>query len=560
MLVKDAGSNAVNLSANYSGVSYSRNNAPDAPILNRTKNTIAAYLRISDQDDVKDESNSITNQRAMIKNYIASQSEFAGAEVIDYVDDGISGSHTERKAYQRLMEDLKCGAIHCIVVKDLSRIGRDLIDVDDLLMNFLVVMDVRFIAINNGYDSLKSPLSNLELAIINLANQHYNRDLAQKSMTSKMTKMNKGEYLSCWALFGYKKSTTERNKIIIDEESAAYVRLMFSLATDGNGPSDIAKILNAQGIPTPSEYKKKQGIIGGWKTADPEFTFWCNALVGRIINDMRYTGVSVHNMNKVKQPGKNTCLKRPKEEWIIVPDAHEAIVTKAEFDKAHEAIRKVRLSDVPIDHIFHGKIKCPVCNRALKRSNPLNPWFKCKSRYYTDHYACPDCSISQTSIEKIVLETVKVHAAVMIDQNELKLSALQRESATKAEIEDRIKTERRAVKTLEDSITGNITALVSGEITQDVFLSKKKTINDTIDKKNAEIERLCEQLKILSEGKAAIDQRLLALRPLLTIEKLDRELIDMLIDKILIHGEKDVEIVWLDRWQISGYDTEGGAI
>ena len=556
MLVKDAGSNAASLCANYSGVSYSRNNVPDTPILNRAKYTIAAYLRISDHDDTKDESNSITNQRAMIKNYIASQSEFAGAEVVDYVDDGISGSHTERKSYQRLMKDLKCGTIHCIVVKDLSRIGRDMIDVDDLLMNFLIVMDIRFIAINNGYDSLKSPLSNLELSIINLANQHYNRDLVQKSMTSKMTKMNKGEYLSCWALFGYKKSATERNKIIIDEESAAYVRLIFSLAMDGNGPSDIAKILNTQGIPTPSEYKKKQGIIGGWKTADPDFTFWCNALVGRIINDMRYTGVSVHNMNKVKQSGKKTCIRRPKEEWIIVPGAHEAIVTKVEFDKAHKAIRKVRLSDVPIDHIFHGKIKCPVCNRALKRSNPLNPWFKCKSRYYTDHYDCPDCSISQASIEKIVLETIKIHVSVMIDQNELKLSVLQQESTTKSEIEDRIKMERMAVKTLEDSITGNITALVSGEITQDVFLSKKKTINDTIDKKNAEIERLYEQFKILGEGKAAIDQRLLDLRPLLTIEKLDRELIDMLVDKILIHGEKDIEIVWLDRWQISSCYTE----
>ena len=162
MLVKDAGSNAANLSPNYFGASNSRNNDLDAPILNGTKYTIAAYLRISDQDDAKDESNSITNQRAMIKNYIASQDEFTGAEVIDYVDDGISGSHTERKAFQRLMEDLNRGAVHCIVVKDLSRIGRILIDVDDLLMNYLVVLDIRFIAINNGYDSLKSPLSNLQ--------------------------------------------------------------------------------------------------------------------------------------------------------------------------------------------------------------------------------------------------------------------------------------------------------------------------------------------------------------------------------------------------------------
>ena len=471
MLIKDAGTS---LSVSYAGVPYNQSDIPYTPIFNHATYTIAAYLRISKQDNAEDESNSITNQRAMIKNYITSQSEFAGAEVVDYVDDGISGSHTDRKAYQRLMDDLKRGNVQCIIVKDLSRIGRDMIDVDDLLMNFLVVMDIRFIAINNGYDSLKSPLSNLELAIISLANQHHNRDLAQKSVSSKMTKMNKGEYLSCWALYGYKKSTAERNKIVIDEESASYVRLLFSLAMAGNSLSDIAKILNAQGVPTPSEYKKRQGIIGGWRTADPDFTFWYSPLIGRIINDMRYTGVSVHNMNKIKQSGKRAYLKRPKEEWIIVPDAHEAIITKAEFDKAHEAMRKVRERGLPIDHIFHGKIKCPVCNRTLKRSNSLNPWFRCKSRCYTDHYDCPDCSISQAAIEKIVLETIKVHAAAMIDQNELKLFTLQQESVTKAEIEERIKMERRAVKTLEGSITSSITALVSGEITQDVFLSKKK--------------------------------------------------------------------------------------
>jgi DNA invertase Pin-like site-specific DNA recombinase len=126
---------------------------------------IGAYSRLSEQDDDKDVSNSIKNQMAMIRNYAASHDEFANAKIIDYSDDGISGSHTDREAYQRLMADVKRGAVHCIIVKDLSRIGRNLIDVDDLLMNYLVVHGIRFIAINNYYDSLKNPLSNLELAV-----------------------------------------------------------------------------------------------------------------------------------------------------------------------------------------------------------------------------------------------------------------------------------------------------------------------------------------------------------------------------------------------------------
>ena len=523
-------------------------NNPTALDYTSTDYIIGAYSRISDQDDSKDVSNSIKNQIAMIWNYAASCAEFSNAKIIDYVDDGISGSHTDRAAYQRLMNDIKRGAVHCIIVKDLSRIGRNLIDVDDLLMNYLVMQNIRFIAINNNYDNLKNPLSNLELAVINLANQHYNRDLAQKAMTSKLVKMKRGEFLSCWALFGYTKSATERNKIIIDEESAEYVRLMFSLAADGNNFSKIAIILNAQGIPTPSEYKKKHGIIGGWKTADPDYSFWYGELVRRILNDIRYTGVAVHTTVQVKHPGTNRCLQRPRDEWIIVPDAHEAIISKAEFDRAHETIRKEKLIDVPIDHIFHGKVKCPACGHTLKRSNPRKPYFKCNTRHYTDHYDCPDCYISQADIEKAVLESVKVHIATLIDKEDLKLAAIQNGGISKAEIEGKITTEQRAVRLLEESITKNITALVLGKISRDAFLSKKEIINNTITQKNAELERLCEQLKAVSDSKSVIQERLSELRPFLTIDRLDRESIDLLIGKVLVYGEKDIEIIWNDRY------------
>ena len=508
---------------------------------------IAAYLRLSDQDDAKDESNSITNQRTMIRNYIASQSEFSNAKIVEYIDDGISGTHTKRDGYQRLMADIQRGVVHCIVVKDLSRIGRNLLDVDDLLMNHLVVHDVRFIALGERHDSLKHPMSNLELAFINLSNQHYARDLAQKSMSSKLIKMKRGEYLSCWALFGYKKSTTERNKIVIDEESAGYVRMIFSLAAEGKRPPQIARILNAQGIPTPAVYKKRNGVSGswGWKVIDPDYSYWCGAIVGKVIHDIRYTGTAVNKSTKAKQSGMKNCLKRPKDEWITVPNAHEAIVTQAEYDKAHEALRRCKWSDPTIGHIFHNKIKCAVCNHALMRLNPKKPYFKCRSRYYTDHYGCLDYIITQESIENVVLESIKIHIAMLIDREELKLATLQHDTFSKAEMEHTIKSERKTVQILEESITKNITALVSGKITQEAFLQKKEIINTTISQKNAEIDRLCEQLNIITEGKDVVEEKLAGLRPLAEIEKLDRELVDLLIDKVLVRGEKDIEIVWI---------------
>jgi DNA invertase Pin-like site-specific DNA recombinase len=168
-------------------------------IKNNARYNLAAYFRISKDDGNDIETLSIANQRDLVRNFIAKHSDFSDANVTEYIDDGISGSHTERDAYKRLMDDVESGIIDCIVVKDLSRIGRNLIDVDDLLMNYLVTLNVRFVAINNGYDSFSSPLSNLELAVINLANQHYNRDLAQKSITARNTKSKNGEVLASQA-------------------------------------------------------------------------------------------------------------------------------------------------------------------------------------------------------------------------------------------------------------------------------------------------------------------------------------------------------------------------
>jgi len=509
---------------------------------------IGNYLRISKEDDTKDESNSITNQRALINSYISSHAEYRNAKIIDYVDDGKSGSHTDREAYQRLMRDVKNGTVNCIIVKDLSRIGRNLIEVDDLLMNYLVTFNTRFIAINNSYDSFLHPLSNLELAVINLANQHYNKDLAVKSITSKHVKMKKGEYLSCFALYGYQKSKTERNKLVVDEEAAGYVRMMYSLAIDGNSATEIAKVINAQCIPTPSEYKKRHGIRGGWVTIDEDYHFWNNTLVRRILLDERYTGKGITNMYKVKVPGKKVVEHRPKDEWIIVPDAHEAIISEGEFQKALACLNRARYKDTPADHIFYNKVKCPVCGHTMKRSGKYNPHFKCGTSLFTDHYNCTQCSVSQADIEKAVVKSIKAYSAALIEREELKLSAIQQANLSRAEIEGRIKAEEKSIRLLEDSITKNFTALVSGKMSQETFLSKKEIINNTIARKQSERQRLTECLQAITVGKSAIDETLAELRTFEKIEELDRDTVDLLVEKIIVYDEQKIEIVWADKY------------
>ncbi|MDR2357921.1 MAG: recombinase family protein [Oscillospiraceae bacterium] len=510
--------------------------------------TIAVYLRIS-KEDGKDESNSIKNQRAMIRAYIDLQSEFANARIIEYADDGESGESTNREAYQRLMRDVERGVIDCIIVKDLSRIGRNLIDTDDLLMNYLVSMNVRFIAINNGYDSFKNPLSNLELAIINLANQQYNRDLAQKSVSAKLVKQRRGEYLAL-APFGYKKSGSEKNKLVPDDVAANCVRLIFSLACEGLRATEIAQMLNAQGVPSPSVYKTRNGCKNIWTQAvDPDFCFWTNLAVRKIIANEIYLGTAVSNRFKVTEPGTGKTAPRPKEEWIIYPDAHEAIVSEADFKKAQLILPKKRYGGAP-GHIFGNKVKCPRCGHAMLRYTRQNPRFKCGTAKLTDHYGCREYSIFQSDIEKSVLESIKVCAQTLIDREEMKLAIIVRDKATASELEAKMRREQKTVESLEASVSKLFASFVAEKMSKDAFLSKKGTVNDMIDRKRSEIEKLTERLKALTEGRAAAEASIAELTPLLTIESLDKALVDTLIDKILVHGERDVEIVWADKFDV----------
>jgi len=508
---------------------------------------LGMYLRISQEDKKAGESVSITNQRALIKDYISSSEEFKNAAASEYSDDGLSGKTTERESYSQLIRDIENGKINCIIVKDLSRIGRNMLDVDDLLMNFLVERNVRFIALDNNYDSFIHPLSVLELAFINLLNQDYLSDLVHKSASNRYTKVLRGDFVGRFAPFGYVKSATDNNKLVIDEEAAGYIRLMFSLAAENRLMREIAEILNAQNIPTPSVYKRTRHGQGIWHTVDPEYHFWNGNMVWEILSDERYIGKAVSERYAMPQPGMFKTARRLKRDWIVVPGAHEAIVSDELYKQARNAMKRHR-TGVLADNYFISKVRCAVCGHTMQRSRKYEPVFKCITKRFTSHYSCTEQAVPQLKIETIVTESLKVYAETLIDREELKLAAVQKSTESASDIEGKIKAERQAVKLLENSVTKIFTCLASGEMTKEAFLSKKEIINASIAKKKTDIETLETRLTALTTGKFEIEAELSELYSLRKFEKLDRELVDLLIDRILVHNDKDIEIVWYDRY------------
>jgi len=422
-----------------------------------------------------------------------------------------------------------------------------MLDVDDLLMNFLVERNVRFIALNDRYDSFIHPLSVLELAFINLLNQDYLSDLVHKSASSRYTKVSRGEFVGRFAPFGYVKSKTNKNKLVIDEEAAGYIRLIFSLAAENRVAREIAEILNAQQIPTPSVYKRTRHGQGIWHTVDPDYHFWNDTMIKELLLDERYTGKAISKSYAMPQPGMFKATKRAKEDWIVVPGAHEPIVTEDEYNRARNAMKKHR-HGILADNYFAAKIRCAVCGHAMRRSRKFEPVFKCGTKRFTSHYSCTEQAVPQLKIETVVMESLKVYAGMLIDREELKLTALQKSKESASDIEGRIKAERQAVKLLESSVTKIFTCLAVGEMTEKAFLSKKEIIYASIKKKKTELETLEERLAAFTTGKSEIEAGLAELYSLRNLEKLDRELVDLLIDRILIHNDKEIEIVWYDKY------------
>lgn len=361
--------------------------ADEAKYVKLMNNKIAIYLRLSLSDGdlkkgSKDESNSIENQRLLLHSYIEKQDDLSG-EIVEYVDDGYTGTNFNRPAFQKMIIDLKQGEIKTIVVKDLSRLGRDYIGVGDYIEQIFPLMGVRFIAVNNAFDSMKlnNGTPGIEVAVSNLVNNLYSRDIGKKVRAALEVNWKSGKATSVNVPFGYVWNGKGNQRWAIDPEAAACVRKVFDLALSGRNTTQIAYAMNELGLPTPGLYsKRKNTVVGGNAIIAPESEIlWNPGIVWRVLRRYEYTGALV--MGRRQKLDVNTTAFRtlPEDKWIITENTHEAIVTKDEYYQAQKAIRNV----APIqyktedDFALKGKICCGNCRRQLRHEKQYGEMVFC---------------------------------------------------------------------------------------------------------------------------------------------------------------------------------------
>ena len=503
----------------------------------------AMYIRLSMEDeDVslnrKEESNSISSQRELLKAYIENHSELKDTKVQEYCDDGFTGTKFERPGYMKLMEDIRAEKISCIVVKDLSRLGRDYIEVGSLLEQILPLYQVRVIAVNDNYDSnnYDGSTGGMNVAFKNLIYMLYSRDLSNKICSAKHTRILNGENISGQLRYGYVKDPSDKHKIIVDPEAAEVVKLIFELTAQGKRKTEVANYLNAQGIDTPSAYKKRKGSRNVFHAVEVK-SLWSTSSIRDILNDEVYLGKLIWNKTKKRIGSNNTSSYVPKDEWMVIENCHEPIITQELFDMAHANSKKcVRLKRGKRN--YNPFYYCGVCGRALVPSKRVKgDILLCYSSRIEENSPCKNNRVEVAKVEDAIMKIVNMYATAYLDEKGIKKAGKSKEVSP----EEKIATLEKKVKSLSSKKMMLYSDYKDDKLTREEYVKRSKAMVEQIDELHQEIEQLKTEIPPEDNYSSKFETQL---ESIINMESFDREKIQKVIKKVIINGEDNIEIIW----------------
>ena len=514
---------------------------------------VALYIRLSKEDGDKGESYSVTSQREILMEYLKSHPDL---ELYDtYVDDGWSGTNFDRPDFKRMMEDVYEGKVNCVIVKDLSRFGRNYTESGNYIDNVFVRLKVRFIALNNGVDSFSNTMNSATQCIAVGVQNVINESVAATTSVNVRGTLNvsrkQGKFIGSFACYGYQKDPQDHHKLIIDEEAAEIVRMVFKLFLEGNSILSITRELNAMGIPNPTAYKREKGLNYSARTGYSNDGLWCDQTVRRILKNEMYIGNMVQGKNTTISYKIKQCRAVPQSEWIIVKNTHEPIIDKETFYKVQALLNKSTFSRTsPTTHkvdIFAGLVKCADCGRAMsKKTNTFSygtyRYYRCIS--YSKFGGCSARSIRLDVLEQAVLYSIKavIETALELEafllEVEKKAAQLPEANVLQRTIDKKV-AERDKYKNMALSLYPD---LKSGVISEDEYVALKANLLE----KQKELEKSIEELQRRGNKPGEKDMTQNAfLQHFLqyaTIDKLTRPIVVELIDSIYIHKNKNITI------------------
>ena len=516
----------------------------------KTKNTeeqwTACYCRLSCDDDLDGDSNSIRNQKMLLQKY-ADENHLRNVRF--YVDDGFSGSNFERPDFKRMMSDVEDGKISTVIVKDMSRFGRDHILVGYYTKYYLAEADVRFIAIYDQVDSEKNPDDDIT-PFKNILNEMYAKDCSKKIKAVFKAKGNSGKHLASVPPLGYKKDPNDKDKWIIDEKGAETVREIFKLCVQGFGPTQIARILTERGIDTPAVYLHKNGLPTALKLNERS-NIWSPTSIGHILADVSYLGHTVNFKFHKKSYKSSRRIQTKKEDWVIFEDTQEAIIDKQTFETV-QRIRQVKRRPTDMGEMspLSGLVYCADCGKKMYlcrcSTTKQKEYFNCSSYRKQLKKTCTSHQITVEALAVLVQDDLRRTIYFAQQQREMFLQTLRKNAATRTEKElkeysKEIRTSEERIERLDKIIESLYEDKVEGKISEERYLK----MSDTYETEQAELKERVKTLKSEIAKAKEDDDKILDFMMLIykynSFEELTPEILRAFIEKVVVHERTKVD-------------------
>ena len=515
----------------------------------------ALYERLSRDDDLAGDSNSVINQKKYLEGYAA---DHGYRNCVHYTDDGWSGGNFERPAWKRLIADVEAGKVALVLTKDMSRIGRDYLQTGLYTEIVFKQHDVRFIAIGNGIDS-SDPGSSEFAPFVNIMSEWYLRDLSRKQRTAIRVKGESGKPTTNCAIYGYRKDPNDKYHWLIDEEAAAIVRRIFQLTIEGHGPYEIATMLCEEKIETPATYFAGQGR-GVWKSKEdiPRPYSWNGFAVGQILSKPEYMGHTVNfRTHKESYKDKRAVVHSP-EDWLIFENTHEAIVDKATWELAQKLRKTPRRHDtIGEANPLTGLLYCADCGAKLynhrSRGTPAKPyssdWFNCSTytlaRQYHDS-ACSNHHISTKALRTLILEAIRAASTYAISNEaefvqKVRAASEVRQAQAAKDLKRKLNKDRRRCEELDTIIKKLYESYAVGRIGEerfDTLLAGYEQEQATLRQSVTEAEAALDSFE---QDTANVERFLSLAKKYTDFSELTTPMINEFIEKIIVHAPEKID-------------------
>ena len=538
----------------------SRKNVAPAIVQERdTTWQAAVYIRLS-VEDTKNGTISIETQQLIIDRFLERNLEISVYRT--YVDNGATGTNFHRPGFQQMLSDIEAGDVNCVIVKDLSRLGRNSIDTGYYIEQYFQARKVRFIAVNEQFDT-ESPdnaCSGILLPLRNMINESYSLDIGRKIKAQQRQAMKDGKYIGSRTPYGYLKAPDDCHQLIIDPVASAVVRLIFQWASEGAGLNTIAVRLNEAGYLPPSHYKRDLGeisnknLVGNGK--------WQTWTVNKILHAEVYTGDLVQGQTKIIDHKQ---VKASSEEMTVVRGTHEAIVSREQFGQVQDILNqtatkyKSRTVNAYTPNLLKGKVFCPHCGGGLHRRRTARKtmddvyWYYCLSKSRISKEACPGVMIKETALLEALMDMLLIELDAALGKYAFHLDGPDQQTALHAELSKKLAAHRQELTRLHGLVYGLYENLVQGILSKEDYFSFKTNYEAKIAETEPRIEQLEQGLRLMESQQRQYQALVQDAQAIRESRELTAALLDRLVERVEISHDKEIIVQFRFNSEFSQY-------